>query len=116
MAKFGGRSRLLPLPASRAWTAKRTKAGGRAHADAQCRIRPLLTDHMHTLRPLPQGDTDFPTRWQTIKSTFSQRIPPTEPRSPSRHAKSQRGIWQRSYWEHAIGNDHGDATHMDYCH
>jgi putative transposase len=76
----------------------------------------VLPDHMHAIWTLPEGDTDFPTRWQTIKAAFSRRIPPTEPRSPSRQAKAERGIWQRRYWEHTIRNEQDYTAHLDYIH
>ena len=30
--------------------------------------------------------------------------------------QGERGIWQRRYWEHTIGNDQDYAIHMDYIH
>ena len=33
-----------------------------------------------------------------------------------RVARGERGIWQRRFWEHLIGNDEDYAAHVDYCH
>ena len=55
----------------------------------------VLPDHMHALWTLPDGDTDYATRWGAIKARFSQSIPATEYRNPSRIVRGERGIWQR---------------------
>ena len=34
----------------------------------------VLPDHMHCLWTLPEGDADFPGRWQAIKIAFSKSI------------------------------------------
>jgi putative transposase len=46
------------------------------------RVRPfeiiawvVLPDHMHCLWRLPEGDTDYATRWRLIKIYFSKAIP-----------------------------------------
>lgn len=75
-----------------------------------------LPDHLHAVWTLPEGDADFPTRWQLIKSRFSHAIPPGERLRPSREAKRERGIWQRRYWEHLIRDDTDLRHHVDYCH
>ncbi|HSX64981.1 MAG TPA: transposase [Pseudoxanthomonas sp.] len=58
----------------------------------------ILSDHLHCLWRLPQGDADNATRWGLIKAGFS------------------RGIWQRRFWEHQIRNEDDYAAHMDYIH
>src|SRR5690606_9629635 len=55
-------------------------------------------------------------RWKAIKTAFARRIPRTEPLSPTRLAKKERGIWQRRYWEHTIRDEHDYWRHMDYLH
>src|SRR5580693_6316230 len=59
----------------------------------------VLPDHIHALWALPEGDTDFSTRWNLIKSGFSRGLE-ARPRSTSQVAKREKGIWQRRYWEH----------------
>ena len=76
----------------------------------------VLPEHLHALWTLPEGDADYRHRWQAIKMIFSKGIEVGEARSPSRHIRGERGIWQRRYWEHTIRNDHDYAAHMDYIH
>ncbi len=76
----------------------------------------VLPNHLHCIWTLPPGDTNFSARWQAIKTAFSKRLPPTEPLSPSRQHKTERGIWQRRFWEHAIRDDNDYARHVDYIH
>jgi putative transposase len=54
---------------------------------------------------LPPADADFWTRWKRIKAQFSAGLPPLEPRSASRIAKGECGIWQRRCWEHTVQDD-----------
>jgi putative transposase len=91
---------------------RETKAARPFHIDAWV----VLPDHLHCLWTLPPGDMDFPMRWRAIKSIFSRSIPPGEYRSTSRAGKSERGIWQRRFWEHTIRDDRDYATHFDYIH
>ena len=76
----------------------------------------VLPDHLHCIWRLPPGDDDFPTRWRLIKSRFSRQIPATERISDSRARRSERGLWQRRYWEHAIRDTDDYRRHMDYIH
>ena len=76
----------------------------------------VLPEHMHCMWTLPPGDTDFSARWQAIKTGFSKRLPPGEPRSASRIGKGERGIWQRRFWEHTIRDDRDYGIHLDYIH
>jgi len=75
----------------------------------------ILPDHIHALWALPEGDADFSTRWNLIKSGFSRGLE-ARPRSTSQVAKREKGIWQRRYWEHAIRNDADLERHVDYIH
>jgi putative transposase len=75
----------------------------------------ILPDHLHAVWTLPEGDTDYSTRWSLIKSRFSRGIPAAA-RSASKVAKRDKGIWQRRYWEHMI-RDEGDLErHVNYIH
>ena len=75
----------------------------------------ILPDHLHALWALPDGDRDFATRWSLIKTEFSRGIA-AHPRSQSKTAKREKGIWQRRYWEHAIRDDTDFERHVDYIH
>ncbi len=76
----------------------------------------ILPEHLHTIWTLPDGDADFATRWRLIKSAFSHSLPRSEPVSANRSAKSERGIWQRRYWEHTIRDDDDFVRHLNYIH
>ena len=91
---------------------KCTRAGRPFHIDAWV----VLPDHMHCVITLPPGDDDFSNRIKAIKIRFAQALMPTEWRSSIRMAKGERGIWQRRFWGHAIGDEGDYARHMDYVH
>jgi putative transposase len=91
---------------------RQVRARAPFHVDAWV----VLPDHMHCLWTLPEGDADFPGRWQAIKTVFSKSLPADEKRSPVMSRRGERGIWQRRYWEHTIRDDRDYAAHMDYTH
>jgi putative transposase len=80
----------------------------------------LLPDHLHTVWTLPPGDTRYPIRWKRIKEEFTRRymkaggaeIAP----SLSRSRHSERGIWQRRYWEHSVRDEEDLERCVDYVH
>ncbi|HZK91858.1 MAG TPA: transposase [Stellaceae bacterium] len=76
----------------------------------------VLPEHLHAVWSLPDGDADFPLRWRLIKSAFSHSLPTGEIVSSSRAQKSERGIWQRRYWEHAVRDQDDFDRHLDYIH
>ena len=76
----------------------------------------VLPDHLHAIWSLPAGDADYPRRWSAIKGGFSRRLPPASYRSQSKIERSEKGIWQRRYWEHAIRDDDDLLRHIDYIH
>jgi putative transposase len=75
----------------------------------------VLAGQVHALWEMPEGDTDFSTRWSLIKNGFSRGLG-AQARSTSKIAKREKGIWQRRYWEHAIRNDADLERHVDYIH
>jgi putative transposase len=60
---------------------------------------------MHAIGTLPPDTDDYPVRWRLIKLLFSKVLPRTE-----------RGIWQRRYWEHTITTERDYAQHVDYVY
>jgi putative transposase len=76
----------------------------------------VLPDHLHAVWTLPEGDSDFSTRWRLIKSKFSHALPQGEQISASRRSKGERGVWQRRYWEHTLRDEEDFARHVDYIH
>ncbi|MFL4468829.1 transposase [Tateyamaria armeniaca] len=97
----------------------------------------VLPDHLHCVWTLPSGDRDYGTRWGAIKARFTRNIRdkgrvgfqpthakhlghavgwnPTLPRSPSKIAKGDAGIWQRRFWEHHIRDEADYWAHVRYC-
>ena len=75
----------------------------------------ILPDHVHAIWSLPESDADFSTRWSLIKSGFSRGLE-AQPRSISKVAKREKGIWQRRYWEHAIRDEADLERHINYIH
>ena len=92
------------------WAVRTTRAERPFGIDAWV----VLPDHLHCIWQLPAGDCDFATRWRLIKSRFSRVLPPG-PRRPSHLRRSERGIWQRRYWEHHIRDAEDHVAHMRYC-
>ncbi len=76
----------------------------------------VLPDHLHAIWTLPEGDYNYSMRWRLIKAAFSRALPAGEFTSDSRQKKSERGIWQRRYWEHTICDEGDFARHADYIH
>jgi putative transposase len=76
----------------------------------------VLPDHLHAVWALPPDDADFPLRWSLIKSGFSRGLAVDAPRTASKIARRERGLWQRRYWEHAIRDDRDRQKHVDYIH
>ena len=76
----------------------------------------VLPDHMHCIWTLPAGDDNYSGRWRALKKTFTKSISANEQRSAVRVRRSERGIWQRRFWEHTIRDDRDYASHMDYVH
>lgn len=75
----------------------------------------VLPDHLHTVWRLPEGDADFSSRWRIIKRKFSAGLPPGQI-NPSKHAKREKGIWQRRFWEPVIRDEDDWRRHIDYIH
>lgn len=76
----------------------------------------ILPDHLHCMWTMQPDDCDYSTRWRLIKSAFSRTIDPGERLSRRRQVKSERGIWQRRFWEHAIRDQDDFDRHIDYIH
>lgn len=80
----------------------------------------VLPDHLHWLIELPSDDRDFSTRVGMIKVAFTKQLAledmPRAPRSASRVAKREAGVWQRRFWEHTIRDQRDFDAHMNYIH
>jgi putative transposase len=86
----------------------------RAERPFQIEAWVVLPDHLHTIWTLPDGDSDFATRWRLIKSRFSSSLPAGLQR-PSQIDRQERGIWQRRFCEHHIRNAADFDLHMRHC-
>lgn len=76
----------------------------------------ILPDHLHCIWRLPEGDSDFPARWQKIKAGFSRHAEVALPHPrPSLQRRGEKGLWQRRYWEHAIRDADDLALHRAFC-
>ena len=76
----------------------------------------VLPDHLHAIWTLPEGDSDFATRWRLIKTHFVKSLPATERLTSVQLRRGERGVWQQRYWEHLIRDDHDYRAHVDYCY
>jgi putative transposase len=80
----------------------------------------LLPDHLHALWALPDGDSDYSTRWASIKARFTHEWLATggqeQRRTGSRVRSRRRGVLQRRFWEHLIRDEEDFARHLDYIH
>ena len=76
----------------------------------------VLSEHMHCVIELPEGDDDFATRWRLIKIGYSKAMPKTERLSAVRVKRGERDIWQRRFCEHLIRDERDFAAHIDYVH
>ena len=66
----------------------------------------LLPDHLHCIWTLPPSDADYSNRWRRIKEEFTNAFLENDGKelevSKSRSDRSERGVWQRRFWEHAV--------------
>lgn len=86
-----------------------------ASMPVRCDAFVVLPDHLHAVWTLPQGDSDFYERWRKIKYRFSRAVGLKHPRSASKVAKRETGIWQRRFWEHVIRDEEDYRRHVEYC-
>jgi len=80
----------------------------------------LLPDHLHCIWKLPEGDSDYSTRWKEIKRKFSleylKEVGTGEERNASRQKQGEAAIWQRRFWEHFIDGESDFENHLDYIY
>ena len=73
----------------------------------------VLPDHLHAIWRLPEGDSDYSTRWRLIKAGFTRCL------MAAGHSASEskgRGLWARRFWEHTIRDEEDLQKHVDYVH
>ena len=69
----------------------------------------IMPDHIHCIWKLPDGDTNYSTRWRLIKSFFTRKW-------KKEFSTQQKSIWQDRYWEHLIRNENDFQNHFHYIH
>jgi putative transposase len=100
-------------------TLKNITAGVQARHPFTIEAEVILPDHLHAIWSLPEGDSDFSTRWMLIKSGVSRAVKKRAVQLASSSElleASHLPVWQNRFWEHLIGCDEDFATHIDYIH
>ena len=80
----------------------------------------ILPDHMHTVWTLPEGDSDYSTRWAMLKKNLTKHLRSlvnVDVSSTMSRVHHRDGtVWQRRFWEHQIRDEPDYRTHLDYIH
>jgi putative transposase len=76
----------------------------------------VLPSTIHTLWTLPPDDDDVSVRWSMLKSLFSRGLPSPAYRAPGQIRRGDKGIWQRRFWQHLIGDADDYAAHLAMIH
>jgi putative transposase len=80
----------------------------------------LLPDHLHAIWSLPADDADFSKRWHKIKRDFTVRwlaAGGSEGHvTGSQQRRGHRGVWQRRFHEHQVGDDDELEALCAYIH
>ena len=80
----------------------------------------IIPDHIHCIWKLPEGDSDYSTRWNRIKGLFSKHylneVGGLEDLTSLQTKRREAGIWQRRFWEHTIFDEDDLDAHLDYIH
>lgn len=74
-----------------------------------------LVDHLHAVWTLPERGAEYSVRWKEMKTRFTKSVGLTGPRSASKIAKGDAGIWQQRFWEYHIRDDRDITAHLRYC-
>ena len=75
----------------------------------------VLPDHLHAVWQLPIGDSDYSSRWRTIKSHFVRNLK-KQGVLVNMRADGSALVWQRRFWEHTIKNEDDLRRCVDYCY
>ena len=80
-----------------------------------CLAMVVMPNHLHAIWTLPSDEADYSERWRRNKARFSHSVRLDVPRSDSKIAKRERGLWQRRFWEHLVRDKRDFASAMAYC-
>ncbi|MGL4315877.1 MAG: REP-associated tyrosine transposase [Pseudomonas sp.] len=80
----------------------------------------LLPDHLHAIWTLPEGDSDFSTRWRLIKRHVTRSCGSAYIHPEYLHkrpmTKGCGTLWQPRFREHLIRDERDWRQHLDYLH
>ena len=80
----------------------------------------LLSDHLHCIWTLPEGDSDYSTHWRLIKTYVTRKCADhlnlSTEMTESRWKRGERNLWQRRHWEHWIRDDVDFSNQCNYIH
>lgn len=80
----------------------------------------LLPEHLHEIWTLPDGDSDYSTRWRQIKTAFTRRYLAAsgdERAVTADHDRQgRRGVWQARFYEHTLRDEADLRNYLDYIH
>ena len=72
----------------------------------------VLPNHLHAVWRMPDGDTDYRTRWRLIKTGFTRALPDPPPgRRPG-----ERAVWQRRFYERYLRDETMRDAAIAYVH
>jgi putative transposase len=75
----------------------------------------VLTEHLHVVIEMPQGDARYSKIWFHLKREFTRALRAKKITIGVRKSGDST-IWQRRYWEHTIRDERDLGAHIDYIH
>ena len=76
----------------------------------------VLPAAIHTIWTLPEGDSDYSSRWHALKARFSKDLPAPETRTASQIKRGEKGLWLRRFWEHHIRDARDLDAHRNFIY
>ena len=78
----------------------------------------LLSDHLHCIWTLPEGDSNYAMRWAKIKSQVTRQCKhiASQNLTTTKTTKGELGFWQSRFWEHQIRDKKDLENHLNYIH
>jgi len=80
----------------------------------------LLPDHLHGVWALPEGDSDYSTRWGKIKEAFTRDFlaggGEEGTMTANRERHRERAVRQLRFWEHTVRDEEDLVRCVDYVH
>lgn len=80
----------------------------------------ILPEHLHLIMQLNEDDSNYSRKLANIKRNFGKiyqkQYQIESILTNSAIKRSERGIWQRRFWEHRIKNSKDYEAHVNYIH